>query len=247
MRTRSRYRRRERDLAFPLVVCYALALWALWPGARKNGAGAPTVASTRVRFVELASPVAGLGEDAVLFFADAHAGMLMDEAQLIPPSRPLRPQPRVFEAQPPALWKHSAADGPELPVIAARSLVRYQPASEKLAPYQAGTGHVMRAEVALESPLRAAGFALAPGGLERMAGGTRPWELTFEVTCGGDGRTRDVLLLDGVLASGTQSNVVRELYGASARPGAPVTGRLTVRWGRSRVDQVAVSPDKGKG
>lgn len=240
MRSPTRYRRRERDLVFPFVVLVWLAIWALWPSTRMATVAPRIPSDMRVRYVETPLPVAGNGDDAFLRLGGPDMPTLMAEVSMMMPPRPLLPDPRFLTGTaPPGRGAPVAPADLSLSRRAERALQQYQPQPAAFTPYQAGSGYVMRAAVDLADSLRAAGFSLPPGWLDSLRGGERPWDLTFEVACGSDGRTRDVFLLSGTLGSGVQSNVVKALYGATARPGTAAEGRLTLRWGRARADQAA--------
>lgn len=229
-----------------MLVLLWVGLWMLWPRPDADRTEPRRRAVTRIRLLDAEAVSAAPSRRDLLAFMDApdDRQIRMDEATNGLAARAYVPVPHLLPAAR-AAWPAPLA-GPLLPDIrvqAAESMRGYQSQWPPISPRDAGSTAQMHIEVRPSRSLRAQGFRAPPALLALKPGGTRTWELTYDVTCDTQGHAADVMLVDETPVLGVHSNVTRLLYQSTAEPGAPSEGRVTVRWAKGP-DQPPLDADR---
>ena len=248
MKAKRRFQPVRRSLGLPTLVLVALScgLWAGWAALQPTAEPPQQQTKTRIRFVEMVDRTAPSHDDLLVFMAPTQPDLRMAE------DLPAGLGTSVLEARPHLLVSRvdsgsELANLSLLPPIrrqARRRLIDYRPVWPINDPFPSVPLESMRLDVQVSPGLASCGFVFPSESMGRVAGGERAWDLVFDVTCGTDGRPRDVLLLSAPDPLGVSSNVVRILYQGESAPGMTGRGRVTVRWGKAGPATVSPGVEK---
>lgn len=229
----NRFTYARRPLAWPSLVVIALwlGIWGLWPRMDAPLQNSRPAAHTRVRFVELGAAAGPRREDLLGFLFQPRARELIADVLAPAAALPvLEAHPHLLDFGLQARAEPRAAAPANLAEQAAGAMRHYQPLWPALKPFEAERECRLQLAVQPCRDLAACGFSIPPAEFAPLDAGDKPWEYTFYVVCGTNGRPRDVLALSEPVLSATQSNVLRAVSAGMTQPGAPCEGRVTVRW-----------------